>query len=112
MKACDMAAHVFNLCQQHGITIESHSSGGRSYRQSKRIMIRPVKTSITYAVAMHEIGHVLGKQGKYRLEKEKLAWDWAMANAKVWTDVMERKMDKCLESYYKWAARHKTMRTI
>ena len=54
--------------------------------------------------------HILGKRGSFRLEKEQFAWEWAKANALEWTDVIQKKMDKCLGSYERWAKRHKTMR--
>lgn len=105
MKA-EYANHIRELCQQHGVTIGSHSSGGRAGRKFRIIWIRPVKSAITYATALHELGHILGPwQSQPRLFQEAGAWKWAMENAKVWTSVMHRDMVKCLTSYLSWAKR-------
>ncbi len=99
-----MKNHVLEVCKTNNIAIGSHSSGGRASRKSRCINIRPVKSSITYCVALHEIGHILGsKQSSYRLEAEAYAWQWAIDNAKTWTAPMNRKMKKCLMSYVSWA---------
>mgnify|MGYP007079508835 CR=1 FL=1 len=50
--------HVRELCLTHRITVISHRSG-RAWRKRRVIGIRPVKSSVTYAVALHEIGHIL-----------------------------------------------------
>jgi hypothetical protein len=100
------ADHIARVCKIEDITVESHSTGGRAYRRQRRIKIRPVKTSITYAVALHEIGHILGpRQNGTRLDKEVGAWEWAQANAFEWTDSMTAKMQSCLRSYLAKAAR-------
>ena len=100
------AAHIDRICKIESISIESHSTGGRAYRRSRRIKIRPVKTAITYAVALHEIGHILGpRQSGTRLDKEVGAWEWAEKNAIEWTAAMAAKRAKSLQSYLKWAAR-------
>lgn len=78
--------------------------------EKRHMNIKEVKTGITYAVALHEVGHIVGKRGKFRLEEEQFAWEWAKANALEWTDVTQKKMDKCLDSYERWAKRHKTIR--
>jgi len=106
MNKQEMAAHIDELCREHNIKVGSHSSGGRAYRKKRYIKIRPVKSSITYATALHEIGHVLGKQqSKPRLYSEAMAWVWAKQNARVWTKTMQKDMIKSLKSYYDWAKR-------
>lgn len=97
--------HVMLLCEKHDITVGSHSRGGRAFRKSRLVNIRPVKSAITYAVALHEIGHVLGKKqsSSYSLEKETYAWLWAIDNAIEWSPTMEKKMAKCMQSYVDWA---------
>ncbi len=106
-----MAAHIRKVCIVESIEVQSHSRGGRAYRRSRRIKIRPVKTDITYAIALHEIGHILGPcQSSTKLDREVGAWVWATANAIEWTDAMSAKRAKCLQSYLAKAARTPRMK--
>jgi hypothetical protein len=56
------------------------------------IQIAPIKSSISYLAALHEIGHI--KDPSYsqsdRQERERFAWDWARRNALTWTPAIER----------------------
>ena len=105
------AAHIARICKIESISIEGHSTGGRAYRKSRRIKIRPVKTAITYAVALHEIGHILGpRQSGTRLDQEVGAWEWAEKHAIEWTAAMSAKRAKCLQSYLNKAARSSRMK--
>lgn len=104
----DYARHIERICKIEDIEVVSHSSGGRAWRKSRRIAIRPVKSAITYAVAMHEIGHILGpRQSGCRMDKEVGAWEWAQANAVEWTAPMDATMRRALRTYLAWAARSK-----
>ena len=106
-----LADHIARICKIEDITIESHSRGGRAYRRSRKIKIRPVKSEITYAIALHEIGHILGpRQSGCRLDKEVGAWEWAIENAERWTLPMSRKMKECLQSYLVKVERSPRMR--
>ena len=99
-----MAAHIEDLCETFEIAVGSHASGGRAWRKTKVIKIRPVKSAVTYAVALHEIGHVVGTmQSGTRLIKETGAWLWARGAALCWTPVMHEAMVKRLRSYLRWA---------
>ena len=107
----DYAAHITRLCKIEDITVESHSRGGRAYRRKRLIKMRPVKSDITYAVALHEIGHILGpRQSGTRLDKEVGAWEWAEQHALEWTAAMSEKRAICLRSYLAKAARSPHMR--
>lgn len=103
------AKHIHSLAQTHGVIVEIASPGyaGRAWRKAKKIKIAEVKTAVTYAVALHELGHVLGKQSGNKLNKEWQAWEWAMANAVGWTEPMTRKMQRCLASYIRWCQRRR-----
>lgn len=101
-----MAEHVAALCAEHEIEVGPHSRGGRACRRERWINIRPVKSEVTYAVALHELGHVLGReQSKPRLFKEAAAWTWARDNAIAWTPRMVETMASALRSYADWAKR-------
>jgi hypothetical protein len=105
------AAHIARVCKIEDIEIASHSTGGRAYRRTRRIKIRPVKSAITYAIALHEIGHILGAgQSGTRLDKEVGAWVWAISHATEWTEAMSTKMRGCLESYLRKVARSPHMK--
>jgi hypothetical protein len=100
------ADHIARICKIEDIEVSAHSRGGRAWRKTRRIAIRPVKSAVTYAIALHEIGHILGgRQSGSRLDKEVGAWEWAQANAIEWTDAMDATMRKALRSYLGWAAR-------
>ena len=105
----DLAAlreHIEILCARNSIRIGRHSRGGNASRRGRFINIRPVKSAITYAVALHELGHILGPwQSQPRLYKEAGAWKWATENAIVWTPVMQKTMVKSLNSYLLWQRR-------
>ncbi len=104
----DYATHIARICKIEDIAVQSHSRGGRASRRKRIIWVRPVKTAITYAVAMHEIGHILGpRQSGNRLDKEVGAWEWAKANATEWTAAMDATMQRSLRSYLAWAERSK-----
>jgi hypothetical protein len=102
--------HVDELCAAYGI--ERLDGGrGRAFRRGWRaqatlhIRIPPVRGQVTYFVALHEIGHLVGPgRSGTRLEKEAAAWRWALANAAVTpTDAARRSMGKRLRSYVLWA---------
>lgn len=107
--AVDYATHIQSLAQAHGVSIEIARPGyaGRAWRKAKKVKIAEVKTAVTYALALHELGHVLGKQSGNRLHKEWQAWEWAMANAEEWTEPMARKMQRGLVSYLCWCQRRR-----
>lgn len=107
----DYAAHIARICKIEDIEVSRHSRGGRACRRQRRIKIRPVKSAITYAIALHEIGHILGpRQSGTCLDREAGAWEWAQANAIEWTTTMNATMAKCLSSYLAKAARSPRMR--
>lgn len=63
-----------------------------------------MKSRVSYAIALHEIGHILGPwQNGTTLEREAGAWKWARENALVWSKVMDRTMHKGMRSYLELA---------
>ncbi len=96
-------AHIERLANDHSVGVGSHASGGRAFRRSRRVNIRPVKSPVTYAIALHELGHVLGHQSGRRIDKEVQAWEWAKAHALVWTKRMQETKQTALASYVRWA---------
>lgn len=111
MKRAELyAAHFAGLADQHNVLVGRHHDGV-AYRKIRSVCIRPIKTAITYAVAMHELGHILGpRQSGVRLDQEVGAWEWAHDNALEWTDAMEGTMQRSLRSYLRWSERRKGVR--
>lgn len=102
----ELHQHILELCLKHGVTVQWRTSNrGTAYRKERRVSIPLVRSARTYALALHELGHVLGQQSGRRLDQEVQAWQWAKANALVWTFDMQDKLRSCLLSYVKWAER-------
>ncbi|MEI8374616.1 MAG: helix-turn-helix domain-containing protein [Planctomycetota bacterium] len=98
--------HIADLCREHDIDVKHRTRGGIAFRAHRYIKIPPIKSEITYATALHEIGHIIGNmQDGDRLEHEVGAWEWAKDNAIAWSERMEKDMRKCLNTYVR-EARH------
>lgn len=107
-----LTRHVRGICTQHDIRImERDRYGGYAHKRSRTIFIRPVKTERTYIVALHEIGHILGKgRSGNRLEGEAAAWEFVMTNSMVQLKpITYARMHRYLHSYVLRAARRRRM---
>jgi hypothetical protein len=73
----------------------------RAAFQLNEIWIPAIKSKISYAVALHEIGHMLGRHrlSPHILTRERDAWRWAKAHALVWTPAMEIRCRSSLAWY-------------
>lgn len=93
--------HIRSLLKQHKIQIHfSINPRSLAFRNKKLIKTREIKSSITYAIALHEIGHILSDGSDLScLEEEAVAWHWAYRNALQWTKSMQKSMKKSLHSY-------------
>jgi hypothetical protein len=65
------------------------------------IQFAPIRSAISYATALHEIGHMRGRYQNSRRElvRERWAWEWARRNALCWTPAMERDAVREMERY-------------
>jgi hypothetical protein len=56
------------------------------------IWVPEVKSTLSYARNLHELGHLLGRHrgSRYLMTRERDAWRWAKTHALRWTDAMER----------------------
>lgn len=110
MTAAALDGHVDELCKLHGI-VRLDGTRGRAevHRRngSRTIAIRipPIRGQVTYFVALHEIGHLVGPgRSGTRLDKEAAAWRFALREARVEpTDACRRRIGKRLRSYVTWA---------
>ena len=108
--AAELDRHIEELCGQYGIIRLSGARGRAEVHRSRggrRLAIRvpPVRGQVTYFVALHEIGHLVGPgRSGTRLEKEAAAWRWALASGAVRpSDACRRRIGKRLRSYVTWA---------
>jgi hypothetical protein len=67
-------------------------------RDSGEIHTAPIRSALSYATALHELGHILGRFQHSRRQKirEHWAWEWARKNALLWTPAMERHANDAL----------------
>jgi hypothetical protein len=110
----DMRAHVEKLVARHEIllytrqvkrTERAYALRATEFPAADEVWTPPIRCVITYATALHEIGHILGRYQESREEmvRERWAWEWARRNAIVWTPQMER----CATEALAWIAAHK-----
>jgi hypothetical protein len=58
----ELTNHIQRLCLQHDIDIiERIARGGWARKLGTIICVRPVKTERTHIIALHEIGHIIGR---------------------------------------------------
>ena len=97
IKVSQMREHVERVVKKHGIVVRHV----KRIRQSKCLpwdgappvmQFPPVRSVLTYVVALHELGHYLGGHVNHpdRPVRELAAWKWARTNALIWTPAMER----------------------
>jgi hypothetical protein len=103
-----MAAHVEDLCREHGIQLAGASSRGRAIRWQGgklEISIPPIRGQVSYFIALHEIGHLVGRgRSAPRLESEANAWLWALDHSVVEpTPATLRSISRRLRGYLEWA---------
>jgi hypothetical protein len=115
-KVPEMREHVERLVREHGITVRHVKRKEQSrcfpWNGTPPVMqFPPVRSAITYAVALHELGHYLGGHVNHpdTSVRELAAWKWARANAVTWTAAMERlattyerREDIDLEKWERW----------
>ena len=93
-----MAQHITDLTTAHDIQVTHLRSSRNAWAireadgGADEIIIPPVRSEITYVMALHEIGHILGRyQNSPRVAvRERWAWQWAHDNVLIWTPRMAR----------------------
>ena len=103
-----MEAHIEDLCREHGIELAAASSRGRAIRWrggKLEISIPPIRGQVSYFIALHEIGHLVGRgRSAPRLESEANAWLWALDHGIVEpTPATLRSISRRLRGYLAWA---------
>lgn len=111
----DYAKHVAKIAKANGVKLVFVESidDCYGYIDSRTAHILAVTDEITYAIAMHELGHILGPMQGYHdreatpfnprretfSDGEIGAWLWAKANTEYWLVGMQGVMQACLDSY-------------
>jgi hypothetical protein len=103
-----MEAHIEELCCEHDIELAGSSSRGRAIRWRGgrlEISIPPIRGQVSYFIALHEIGHLVGRgRSAPRLESEANAWLWALEHSAVEpTQATLRSISRRLRGYLEWA---------
>jgi len=103
----DLRQHFFELRKKHKVIVyewccsraSCHALGDRD-----AICIAGITSRIRYAAALHEIGRLRGRyqRSNSTLVRERWAWEWARANALIWTPAMADRARKALQ----WHALH------
>ena len=109
--------HVVEIARTHRVVVVFDkllaADDGVAVSEARMIVVHPVFEETTYMVAMHELGHVLAPGGHGTIDKslpplqqiislmdqEDAAWEWARANAIMWTELMEHWAQWARESY-------------
>jgi hypothetical protein len=93
MTVYEMREHVLRLVEVHAIRRGwcKYPAQAWAVREFDEIEIAPIKSALSYAAALHEIGHIKGRfQASQRsMVCERWAWRWAKKNALIWTRAME-----------------------
>ena len=97
---------IFELCSNNYINIVFAKPGQEvsALLRARIVFIRPLKSTVSYVDALHEIGHILDtKSVKARTELvcEAQAWKWAQEHALFWNDTAEKHKNLCLSLYLK-----------
>jgi mannose/cellobiose epimerase-like protein (N-acyl-D-glucosamine 2-epimerase family) len=97
-----MSQHVLHICGLHEIELQwGRGRHAHASHQWEFVVTPAIKSAVTYAIALHEIGHVLGRNQLSRrvIVRERWAWNWARLNALFWTAPMERVARRSMEWY-------------
>jgi hypothetical protein len=90
----EMRQHVADLLERHEIIFTwecRNPMKAWAAPEAREVSIPAIKSAISYATALHEIGHILGRHQDSisTMVAERWAWRWAQKNALIWTSQME-----------------------
>jgi hypothetical protein len=110
MTLIEMREHIDLICTSHEHDLNIFRCDllhqAQAIREFDEVTIPQVKSSVSYAVALHEFGHLFGYHQNSRrvMVRERGAWRYARINALQWTPAMERHMANSLAWYEPRAA--------
>lgn len=88
-----LAKHFAKLVRRHKVEVtelpyelkyEAHAK-----LATREVFATAVVDEETYAIGMHELGHVASEHSDERIVQERRAWDWARTNTADWTETMK-----------------------
>jgi len=97
-------AQVFEICADNYISIVFVKpwQAVSALLGSRTILIRPIRSTITYVTTLHELGHILNPRSlnaRGELVCEAQAWAWARKKALYWNTTAEHHKNLCLYLY-------------
>jgi len=100
-KVLKMHEHVELMLKEFELNYYPRRRGAFAIREADEVQFPPVRSTRSYAAALHEIGHMRGKHqsSKSVMVRERWAWRWAKQNALVWTQGMENTRRSGLAAY-------------
>lgn len=144
----ELLRHVATLCINHGVLYvpaikmigkpEEAGTARHPRTGQAAIVVAPFTNETDYAIALHELGHILHPNGStpelmspsmrrrarerrpacvrdmdVLLMNEESAWDWALDHALDWTPAMQQVKDICLGKYREQREQYKVFaRTV
>ena len=118
----DLNEHAIELATRLRIqvTARQFAGGGCAHHGTRAIECPPVTNESSYAVFLHEVGHLESPQGDSRQYRHSVsdvagrpgliaiggecgAWRWAMRAAKMWTREMHGAMSDAMRFYASYA---------
>jgi hypothetical protein len=72
----DMRRHIRDLCDKHEIQCFEVARRGRAEAVLDEVYIPTIRSAISYATALHEIGHVLGRHQRSPRVMVRERWAW------------------------------------
>jgi hypothetical protein len=103
ISVAQMVEHIVALCSATNVFVLWCERTGQAYSLAdcEEVCIPRIKSPISYAIALHEFGHQLGRYQKSKrvLVREVWAWNWARQNALIWNERMEQRARLSLKYY-------------
>jgi len=69
--------HIASLLKEYDISLEVRPGRAQANVPKHRVYIPGVYSIKTYFITLHEIGHLAVGLDASKLERERLAWEWA-----------------------------------
>ena len=74
-----MRQHILRLCEAREYHVTCCARPRQSYalREAEEIQIAPIKSALSYATALHEVGHLEGRHPNSKRVMVRERWAWA-----------------------------------